>query len=59
MTITNPTKFDANVSVLAESAKQAQSPLGYTAFTNWPKVDIKAGETIQVHISSNGEIIKL
>ena len=56
--ITNPTKFDATVSLFAESAKQAQSPLGYTAFMNWPKVKIKANDTLQIHISSNGCIIK-
>ena len=56
--ITNPTKFDATVSLFAESAEQAQSPLGYTAFMNWPKVKIKANDTLQIHISSNGCIIK-
>ena len=56
--ITNPTKFDAAVSVFAESEKQAQNPLGYTAFINWPKVEIKAEDSIQIHISSNGSIIK-
>ena len=56
--ISNPTKFDATVSVFAESAKQAQNPLGYTAFINWPKVEIKANDSLQIHIRSNGSIMK-
>ena len=46
--ITNRTKFDAAVSIFAESAKQAQVPLGYTAFINWPKAMIKANATSQI-----------
>jgi len=56
--ITNPTILHATVSVLAESTKQALNPLGYTAFINWPKVTIKANDTLQIHIGSNGCIIK-
>lgn len=48
--ITNPTRFDAQVSVLAESAKQASKPLGYTAFLKWPKVEVKAEETVRFDI---------
>ena len=48
--ITNPTRFDAKVTILAESAKQAKKPLGYTAFLKWPKVEIKAGNTIRFDI---------
>jgi hypothetical protein len=46
--ITNPTRFDARVTVLAESAEQDDKPLGTTAFLNWPKVEIKSGQSIQV-----------
>lgn len=54
--ITNPTKFDAKVSIFAESAKQAKIPLGYTAFTEWPKVDVKAGEAQAVIVMPDGKI---
>ena len=56
LSISNPTKFDAEVSVLAESTKQAQNPLGYTAFLHWPKVQIAAGESRQIFISAKGQI---
>jgi lysophospholipase L1-like esterase len=46
--ITNPTKFDAKVAVLAEDAHQAQLPLGATAFLKWRKVAVKAGAILQV-----------
>jgi hypothetical protein len=45
--ITNPTRFAATVSVLAESAKQAAKPLGCTAFLAWPKIEVGAGATVQ------------
>lgn len=45
--ITNPTRFDAIVSVLAESAKQAAKPLGCTAFLAWPKIEVGSGATVQ------------
>jgi putative salt-induced outer membrane protein YdiY len=46
--IANPTKFDAQVTVLTENEPQARRRLGTTGFLGWPKVEIKAGETIQV-----------
>ena len=46
--ITNPTKFDARVVVLTENAEQAQRPLGPLGFLKWPKVEIKAGATVQI-----------
>lgn len=54
--ITNSTKFDAVVSVLAENKEQAGKPLGYTAFLNWSKVSIKAGEAVMVTVLNNGQI---
>lgn len=48
--ITNPTKFEARVSVFAENANQASQPLTRTAFLTWPKIEVKAGETIQTTI---------
>lgn len=58
LTITNLTKFDAKVAILAESAKQANLPLGGTVFLNWPKVEVKAGETKTVVIDKNGKVSK-
>jgi hypothetical protein len=49
--ITNPTKFDARVAIVAENEKQAQQPLGITAFLKWPKVEIKSSATIQVTLN--------
>lgn len=46
LAITNPTAFDAEVSVLAENAGQATSQLGCNAFLNWKKVKVKAGKTV-------------
>jgi hypothetical protein len=43
--ITNPTQFDAKVSVFAETSKQARIPMGYSEFLKWQKVEVKAGET--------------
>ena len=54
--IKNPTKFDAKVSILAESAAAAQKPLGNTAFLKWPKVDVKAGETRTLLVSPEGKM---
>ncbi|MCL4484255.1 MAG: hypothetical protein M1445_16890 [Bacteroidetes bacterium] len=56
--ITNPTKYDATVSIFAETSINSKKPLGYTAFLKWPKVEVSAGASIQVHISSNGNILK-
>lgn len=44
--ITNPTRFDASVSVFAETSREAKAPLGYHNFLNWRKVSIKSGETV-------------
>ncbi len=44
--IANPTDYDALVSILAEDQAQAKKPLGYTSFTGWMKVPVKAGQSI-------------
>ena len=45
--ISNPTKFDATVTILAENQRQAQKPLGDNAFLNWTeKVKVKAGQSL-------------
>jgi transcriptional regulator of nitric oxide reductase len=54
--ITNPTKLDANVAVFAETDQQSKKPLPVNAFTKWPKVEIKTGQTVTVRVTKNGQI---
>ncbi len=58
LSITNPTKYDANVSVLAETLAQSKKPLGNTSFLKWPKIEVKAGKSTLLHINNNGKIIE-
>ncbi len=55
--IKNSTNFDASVSILAESTKQAEQILGYNAFVNWPQVEIQARDSLKVYINRDGDII--
>ncbi len=55
--IKNPTQFDASVAVFAETGRQAMKPLSYTAFVQWPKAVVKAGETVQVKLDHNGKLL--
>ena len=48
--ITNPTRYDAVTAVLAETAAEARKPLGYTAFMNWKRVAVKAGQTVELTV---------
>lgn len=57
--LTNTTGYDANVSVMAETEKQALKPLSYTAFLGWPKVKVKAGESVKVLINPTSGITRL
>ena len=59
LTVTNPTPYPARVAIFAESAAQAKRPLGWNAFLAWPKVEAKAGETIQVSIRPSGSVAVL
>ncbi len=45
LSVTNKTTYDANVSLFAETAEEAKKPLRYTAFVQWRKIAVKAGET--------------
>lgn len=58
LSVKNPTKYDANVSVLAETSAQSKKPLGNTSFLKWPKMEVKAGKTTLFHINNNGKIIE-
>lgn len=55
--ITNPTLYDARVSILAEGRLQAAKPLGWTAFDRWPQVEVKAGATVRVEATSDGTVV--
>ena len=58
VTIRNPTRFDARVSVFAENAPQARQRLGCTAFLKWPKVEIKSGSaaTVMIHADATDKL---
>jgi hypothetical protein len=50
LSIKNPTPFDAVVSIFTETSKQAKKPMGYMEFLKWKKVNVKAGETIEIKL---------
>ncbi|WP_143305960.1 hypothetical protein [Chitinophaga vietnamensis] len=54
LSLTNPSAFDASVSVMAETSRQAALPLDYTAFVHWPHVNVPAGQSIKVRVTPQG-----
>jgi len=56
LSISNKTPYDAEVSIFAETSKQAKKPLGYVDFAQWPKANVKAGATVIVTVLNNGQI---
>ncbi|MEX6689529.1 hypothetical protein QTN47_18620 [Danxiaibacter flavus] len=56
LAVNNPTAYDASVSIFAETKAMSQKPLSYTAFTKWPKVLVKAGGKVIVHIDSKAAV---
>jgi len=58
ISIANPTKYDANISIMAETLAQSKKPLGNTSFLKWPKVAVKAGKTGLFHINNEGKTIE-
>ncbi len=50
LSIENPTRFDAMVSIFTETSKEAKHPLGYTDFLKWKKIKVKAGETVMMKL---------
>lgn len=53
--ITNPTAYDATVTLFAEGAEEAQRPLGDNAFLKWgDKVKVKAGKSVNYKIERKG-----
>jgi hypothetical protein len=59
LTIKNPTKFDASVSVFAETSENAKKYLGYMDFLKWEKINVKSGKSTNVDINNNGKIISI
>jgi hypothetical protein len=56
ISLTNPTMYDAKVSILAETSAKAKIPLPPYAFDAWPKVEVKAGKTRTISIDMDGQI---
>ncbi|MFD5387996.1 hypothetical protein ACFWMG_24230 [Streptomyces sp. NPDC127074] len=54
--LTNDTAYAARVSVLAETAHQSARPLGYTAFLDWPRVEVPAGGVVTVRVTRDGKV---
>lgn len=50
LVITNPTKFDAVVKIVAETKEQMKKPLGQNAFLNWQRAKVPAGKTITIQL---------
>ena len=48
--IKNPTPYDARVAIFAESSAMAKRPLGWGAYDRWPRVAVKAGDTVTVDV---------
>lgn len=52
--ITNPTAYNATVTIFAENAKEASRRLGDNAFLQWKdKVTVKAGKTVNHQLKTN------
>ena len=52
LSITNPTPYDAIVSILSETAAEARKPLPLSSFINWQKVNLRSGETKAIQIGT-------
>lgn len=50
--VSNPTPYDAKVTVLSENSDQAKIPLGRYAYLNWQKIEVKAGQTAEYIINN-------
>lgn len=54
--ITNPTPYDARVSILSETGSQMSKPLLWHSFLKWPAVFVKAGSSRNVAIKPDGSV---
>ncbi|HEX5153195.1 MAG TPA: hypothetical protein VFW07_17210 [Parafilimonas sp.] len=52
ISITNPTQYDATVSIFSETAAEAKKPLPLNGFIKWQKVNVRSGETKIVRINN-------
>jgi hypothetical protein len=50
--VTNPTPYDAQISILSENADQARKPLGMYGYLNWKKIEVMPGQTKMFVISN-------
>lgn len=57
LSISNKTPYDAKVSLFAETSEEAKKPLDYVAFTKWPKVQVKSGESKIVSVSGHVQLL--
>ena len=55
--VANKTAYNASVSLFAETSETAATAMGYTEFLKWPKLQVKAGESIKVLVKKNGKVI--
>ena len=55
--MTNPTLYDAKVSVLSENSNQSKKTLERYAYMNRPKVEVKSGATIEFIVTSDRKLI--
>lgn len=56
--ISNPTPYDAQISLLSEDSSSARIVMDRYAFMNWPKVEVKSGETKEIIVNSEGQIFQ-
>ncbi len=54
--ITNPTPYDGRIAIFSEDGAMARKPMDRYAFTKWPKVEVKSGETKEIIVNSDGQI---
>jgi hypothetical protein len=54
--ITNDTEKDAKISIFAEDSENTKRPMGNYAFLEWPKVKVRAGQSLKCFISNEGKI---
>jgi hypothetical protein len=55
--VANKTAYNASVSLFAETSETAATAMGYTEFLKWPKLQVKAGESIKVLVKKNGKVV--
>ncbi len=48
--ISNPTKYNAEISIFSEASADALNPMGNLAFMKWPETKVKAGETLRISL---------